>query len=184
MTTNQRRAEERQALTRLLEVYGADRTRWPARERLQFAGLIAEDKDAQRQMCEAAALDELLDRASSASKDREHALKERIMAAALRSVETKLAVVDGDGTARSPQISRMRPAMARGRMASRHEWPAAAMLAASLFVGVLLGSAGTVDTTVQEVAEATGLATADATGHSSQLAFGDDLVAFAEEDLL
>jgi hypothetical protein len=184
MTTNQRRAEERQALTRLLEVYGADRTRWPARERLQFAGLIADDKDAQRQLREAVALDDLLDRASSATEDREHALTERIMAAALRTGETKLAVVGGGGAARSVQSKRLGPAMARSRMASRQEWPAAAMLAASLFVGVLLGSAGTVNTTVQEVAEVTGFATGDVTGESSQIAFGDDLVAFADEDLL
>ena len=34
----------------------------------------------------------------------------------------------------------------------RGQWPAAALLAASLVLGVLLGSAGTFDATVQEVA--------------------------------
>lgn len=181
MTTNPRRTEDRQALTRLLEVYGANRTRWPARERLQFAGILAEDKDAQRLLREAAALDDLLDRASSAAEDREQALKERIMAAALRSSEPKLAVVVG---AHDKHRAGLRPMMSRGRAAARHEWPAAAMLAASLFVGVLLGSAGTVTNTVQDVAEVTGFATAGEIGDGSQLALGDDLVAFADEDLL
>lgn len=182
MTMNQRRVEDRQALTRLLEVYGAERTRWPARERLRFAGIIAEDKEAQRLVREAAALDALLDRASSASKDREHALKERIMAAALRSSETKLAVV-AHGAGAPPKRSAFRlPALAGGRSVTRHQIPAAALLAASLVLGVMLGSAGTVTSTVQQVAEVTGLST-DA-GDGSQVAYGDEIVAFADEDLL
>ena len=84
MTTNDKRVEDRQALERLLEVYGADRTRWPARERLRFASLVSEDDAARHLMAEAAALDSVLDLASKASAAREHALKERIVAAALR----------------------------------------------------------------------------------------------------
>jgi len=183
MTRNGKRAEDRQALEHLLEVYGADRTRWPARERLRFAGFICENKAAQRLLKEAAALDDLLDRASTVSEDREHALKERIMAAALRSSEAKLAVVPGGAQKRAMKLPTwMRPAAASlGRGTARHELPAAALLAASLFVGVLLGSAGTFNTTVDEVAEVTGFATA---GDASQLALGEDIVAFAEEDLL
>jgi hypothetical protein len=152
---------------------------------LRFAGIIAEDKEAQRLLREAAALDALLDRASSASKDREHALKERIMAAALRSSETKLAVVT-HGAGGQPERSAWRlPALARGRRSSaRHEWPAAALLAASLVVGVMLGSEGTVTNTVQQVAEVTGLSTAGYAGDGSQVAYGDEIVAFADEDLL
>ena len=44
MTKMDKRAEDREALERLLEIYGADRTRWPARERLRFAGVVSEDK--------------------------------------------------------------------------------------------------------------------------------------------
>jgi hypothetical protein len=54
-------------------------------------------------------------------------------------------------------------------------------LAASLVVGIVLGSAGTFDTTVQEVAEATGITTA---GETSQLALGEEILAMSEEDLL
>ena len=87
MTTKEKRAEDRQALEHLLEVYGADRTRWPARERLRFASLVAEDDGARRLVSEASALDSLLDLAPKASAAREHALKERIVAAALRQTE-------------------------------------------------------------------------------------------------
>ena len=188
MTTKDTRAEDRQALVRLLEIYGADRTRWPARERLRFAGFISEDDDARRAMVEAAALERLLDLAPKASSTREQALKERIVAAALRSAEPRLAVVTrgSDGAAWRPRAaSAARAAWARlpslaGAPASSG-WAAAELLAASLFVGVLLGSAGTFDTTVQQVAEATGYAVS---ADSSQLALGEEMVAAADEDLL
>ena len=105
MTTKEKRAEDRQALEHLLEVYGADRTRWPARERLRFASLVAEDDGARRLVSEASALDSLLDLAPKASAAREHALKERIVAAALRQTEPRFAVV-----ARSTEPARARMA--------------------------------------------------------------------------
>jgi len=173
---------ERQALEHLLDVCGADRTRWPARERLRFASFVSEDEEAQRLVAESAALGALLDRAPRASQDCEHVLKERIVAAALRSSETKLAVVTAGGEA--PALARL-PTWLRGaapaRVRQRQEWPAAAMLAASLVVGVMLGSAGTFDSTMQRVAEATGVATA---AERSQLALGEDILASAEEEFL
>jgi hypothetical protein len=181
MTTKDRQAEDRAALERMLEVHGADRTRWPARERLKFASLICEDEEAQRLVKEAAALDALLDLAPRAGKDREHALKERIVAAALKSAGPKLAVVPGrnEGNPGRWQAWARRPSFAKARMGG--EWPAAALLAASLVLGVLLGSVGAFESTVAEVAEATGLTAA---GESSQLALGEEIIAAPEEDLL
>jgi hypothetical protein len=184
MTTKNTRAEDRQALERLLEVCGADRTRWPARERLRFASLVCEDESARRLLAESAALDALLDRAPLASEDRERALKERIVAAALRSGEPKLAVVASTGPKASPLAAFVRGARLgpsrNGGHASR-EWSAAAVLAASLVIGVMLGSSGTFDATVQEVAEATGFTT---TAEMSQLALGEDILALSDEELL
>ena len=180
MTTNDRRAEDRQALERLLDVYGADRTRWPARERLRFASFIAEDKAAARLLAEADALDRLLDRAPRTSEVRMHALKERIVAAAVRTGHGGLVVVPAGASAGGKLASwGRRPAPGF----SGSEWPAAAVLAASLVLGVLLGSAGTFDTTMQGVAAATGFST---TADTSQLALGDDVdgQAPADEDLL
>ncbi len=70
MTKMDKRAEDREALERLLEIYGADRTRWPARERLRFAGVISDDKAAARMLAEADALDRLLEQAPRASVGR------------------------------------------------------------------------------------------------------------------
>lgn len=183
MAMKDKRAGERQALERLLEVYGADRTRWPARERLRFAGFIGDDDGAKRLVAEAAALDTLLDRASRASEDRERALQERIVAAALRSVEPRLAVVPGVAerpVKSAPVLARLRAfAPALGKAGVGRELPAAALLAASLVVGVLLGSAGTLDTTVQEVAEVAGLVNSN-----SQLAQIEEMLTFADEDIL
>ncbi len=184
MTTKDTRAKDRQALEHLLDVYGAERTRWPARERLRFASFICEDEAAQRLVAESAALDAVLDRATRASEDRERVLKERIVAAALRISETKLAVVTGAGdkTSRLPTwLTPARRSLSLGGKRTGREWPAAALLAASLVVGVMLGSAGTFDTTVQDVAEATGFATAS---DSPQLALGEEILAMSDEDLL
>lgn len=169
MTTNDKRAEDRQALERLLDVYGADRTRWPARERLRFAGLVSEDRAAARLVDEADALDRLLDLAPRTSEVRMHALKERIVAAAVRSGHGGLAVVPAHASAGEKLRGWARlPALGL----SGSEWPAAALLAASMVLGVLLGSAGTFDSTMQEVAEATGFSR---TADTSQLALGEDV---------
>jgi len=181
MATKDTRAKDRQALACLLEVYGADRTRWPARERLRFASFICEDEAARRLVAEATALDALLDRASLASEEREHALKERIVAAAMRSGERKLAVVTGRSTGSAARLAAWarRPSFTKATTSA--EWPAAALLAASLVVGVVLGSAGTFDTTVEQMAEATGFATAS---EFPQLALGEEIITVTDEDLL
>jgi hypothetical protein len=183
MSTHDRQSKEMDALERLLEVYGADRTRWPARERLRFASLITEEPEAQRLMAEAAALDRLLDAAPTAGKEREQALTGRIMAAArvqqhkpLSASEVAPAVsniVKLPAWVRQPQIA--------GAFGAS-EWPAAGLLAASLALGVMLGSAGTLDSTMQEVAEVAGLSSSVTV--DSQLTLNEDTAAWAGEELL
>jgi len=183
MTKMNKRAEDREALERLLDIYGADRTRWPARERLRFAGVISEDKTAARMLAEADALDRLLEQAPRASSADVEALKERIMAAALRAKAPQLAVVAG-GKGPAVKVAAARPALA-ARFA-RGEWRAAAMLAASLVLGVMLGSTGRLDSTFQQVAEVTGLRSAqtDISTDNSQLALGEEIEAQPDEDML
>jgi hypothetical protein len=170
------RAEDRQALERLLDIYGADRTRWPARERLRFASLVAEDSASRLLMAEATALDELLDFAPKASAAREHALKERIVAAALRQAHPKFAVVSRSSVTSSSGWR----SWARRAPASSG-WAAGGLLAASLVVGVMLGSAGTFDTAVQGIADAAGYATADSSSH---LALGEEMISTSDEEVL
>jgi hypothetical protein len=178
MTNKDTQATDREALARLLEIHGADRTRWPARERLRFAGVISEDKTAAKLLAEAEALDRLLDQAPRASAAGIEALKERIVAAALRTHEPHLAVIaGGKKVAVLPQA---RPG--RRSLATRYvEWPAAAVLAASLVLGVMLGTTGTFETTMQEVAQVAGFGS---TSDSSQLALGDEALGQSDEDLL
>ena len=186
MTKMDKRAEDREALERLLDIYGADRTRWPARERLRFAGVVSEDKLAARMLAEADALDQLLEQAPRASSADVDALKERIMAAALRAQAPQLAVVASGkpGSAKAvPLAGRRAPFNPRF---TRSQWPAAGMLAASLVLGVMLGWTGTLDTTMQEMAEAAGLnaTTSNVNTDSSQLALGEDVDGQSDEDLL
>ena len=177
MTNKDTQARDREALARLLEIHGADRTRWPARERLRFAGVVSEDKAAAKLLAEAAALDRLLDQAPRASEAGIEALKERIMAAALRSREPQLVVVAGG----KPAAKVLEP-QGRSAFAARFaEWPAAAVLAASLVLGVMLGTTHTFETTMQEVAQVAGFGS---TSDSSQLALSDDGLGQIDEDLL
>jgi hypothetical protein len=152
---------------------------------LRFASFICEDEGARRLVTESAALDALLDRAPRAGEARERALKERIVAAALRSSEVRPTVVPMPAKTKASRLPAWlrqagfapSPAGLRGR----REWSAAALMAASLVVGVMLGSSGTFDSTVEEVAQATGYATA---GDTSQLALGEDIFTTSDEELL
>jgi hypothetical protein len=178
MTNKDRHATDREALARLLEIHGADRTRWPARERLRFASVITDDKAAGKLLAEAQALDRLLDKAPMSSEAGLDALKERIMAAALSGPVSRGAVV----MPFRPAASKLRPVQTWRRPAlpvKFADWPAAAVLAASLVLGVMLGSAGTFDTAVQEVAQVTGLG-----ADNSQVALSEDILGQSDEDML
>jgi hypothetical protein len=63
------------------------------------------------------------------------------------------------------------------------QFPAAAVLAASLVLGVMLGTSGTFKTTMQQVASVTGFNAGTATD-SSQLALGEEVLGQGDEDLL
>ncbi len=184
MSTHERQSKEVDALERLLEIYGADRTRWPARERLRFASLIANEPEAQRIVEEADALDRLLDVAPIVKEEQEQALSLRIMAAARVTESTSLSAGKAVPFAVS-NIVKLPAWMRRPQSAGAFgasEWPAVGLLAASLVLGVMLGSAGTLDSTMQEVADVAGLSSSDAV--ETQLALDEDMVAWAGEELL
>ncbi len=180
MTSNDKLAEDREALERLLDIHGADRTRWPARERLKFAGLVGEDKQSASMLAEADALDRLLDRASRPSEANVEALKQRIVAAALRQQRPQLSTVEGGK--REPANKAWFGQLRRPTWKSNlSDLPAAAVLAASLVLGVMLGTTGTLDTTLRQVAGVAGFSsTADATN----LASNEEVLGSGDEDLL
>jgi len=183
MSTRDRQLKELDALERLLDVYGADRTRWPARERLQFASLITDEPEAQRLMAEAVALDRLLDVAPTARTEQEQGLIGRIVAAARVQQHKPLSASEV-----APAVSNIvkLPAWVRWPQIAgafgASDWPAAGLLAASLVLGVMLGSAGMLDSTMQEVAEVAGLSSSLTV--ESQLMLNEDTAAWAGEELL
>lgn len=158
------------ALEQVLERFGSDRTRWPAPVRRNLAGLLASSDDAKRRLREAEALDRLLDLAPEPVIDT-RALADRIVAAA--AAETP---------AVSPPKARVAwVSFGGGATAARAEWPAAALLAASLVVGMVFGLNGTLDTAVSPLMAQ---ASTDADIDPGLLAFDGDAMGMFEEDTL
>ncbi len=159
-----------QELNRLLEIYGADRSRWPAADRMRMSSVIAIDPRAKAALAEAAALDRLLDMAPLVSIDRERALAQAILAAAAaNSSPAQTSNVVALPAARKPAVPFL-----RGQ--ARHA--AGALLAASLVLGIFAGTSGQLSSTVDYVAEAVGLS-----DDESELAFYAEPSASAEESL-
>ena len=134
-------------LQTIVDTLGGDRTRWPAAERLRLAPLIASDERARQIVAEAHALDQLLDLAPTVSDARERALAARILAATRPGMPVASAASSGP-----LRIGARLPARAMAR------WPAGVLLAASLVLGVLVGSNGVATPAVSFIAEALGLA--------------------------
>lgn len=174
MTENDRMEEGGlTAFEQVLERYGSDRTRWPAPVRMRFARLVSEDGAAEQRLKEAEALDRLLDLAPPPAVDT-RALADRIMAA-----------VEGDArpVTRPTPTRAWSPEIVRKRVATsgRTHGPAAALLAASLVLGMFSGLSGTFDTAVRPlVADATYEGDVDL----GQIAFDSNATSFFEEDYL
>lgn len=159
-----------EALEQVLERFGADRTRWPAPVRRDFAGLIATDPAAKARLREAEALDRLLDLAPPPPVDT-RALTDRIMAAALAEAPA----------VPQPQ-ARVAWAQNVRRSSAGAQWPAAAALAASLVLGAIFGMSGMFDTTVGTLVADTSY---DTEYDSGRIALGtSDTTDLFEEDFL
>lgn len=157
------------ALEQTLERYGSDRTRWPAPVRRNFAGLLAESPEAKARLREAEALDRLLDLAPEPEIDT-RALADCILAAAKAEIPA----------AAEPR-ARVAWAIFERRPSAEAQWPAAALLAASLVLGTVFGFAGTFD---QAVAPLMAEVTSETDIDLGQLAFDSDAISMFEEDLL
>lgn len=169
-------------LTRLLEAWGGEPSRWPAHVSLRMAALAASVPGSDGMLAEARALDRLLDRVREAPAGLEAAagleLTDRIMAAALASAALVDASRETQGTGgRVISFPARQPAsapLASTRRAS--PWQAAGLIAASLLVGVYLGGSFNMAPVLQEMAEAVGMSAVVDTS-----LVGDDL---GEEDTL
>lgn len=166
-------AGDLEAFEQVLERYGSDRTRWPAPLRKRFASVVAGNAAAAERLREAEALDRLLDMAPPPAVDTSR-LARRIMAAA--EAEARPAVRPAFRPGWLPEAARSR-LVAGGRT----HGPAAALLAASLVLGMFSGLSGTFDSAVPSE---TATAAASADVDFSQIAFDDNAVSFFEEDYL
>jgi hypothetical protein len=161
-------------LGQLLDVYGADRGRWPADERAAASQLAARDGEARRLVAEAEALDRVLDSAPAPAV--EAALAERIVAAAQRSprivkLEDARPAAASDA---SPVLAAAVPAIAtasprRARLSGR----AVGLLVASLMIGVVLGNSELTPQILPELADIAGLASDS--GGLVQVALSDEV---------
>ena len=169
------RMQELDSLQKLLDGHGGDRTRWPASERLRFAPLIGGDEEARRRIAEAEALARILAKAPTLPEPRRAALSDRIVTLAQAEVLAQRA--RGDVVVPFGAVGRRR--MAQRVMARA---PAAALLAASLLVGVFVGFTGVAAPALQRFATLAGLSQeSDAVG---PLAAFDEASLAGEEDAL
>jgi hypothetical protein len=166
------------ALERHLEIYGADQTRWPQQARERFALVLARDARARALLAEARALDRLLDRAPLPGAGRERALCDRIVAKVSSGCN---GARRDQGKARVIELPPRREQSRTTAAAPRILWQTAALLAASLAIGVYLGSAGGLTPAVEAMVENVGLRTQV---DPYQLSLLDDSGTLGEEDPL
>ncbi len=153
-----------------LEVYGADRTRWPLEVRRALSGLLSENAEARRLLAEGAALDRLLDLAPALENGRVPALSDRIAAASRIT----------------PRVA----ATANVTAPKKAVWPArravsGMALAASLVLGIVAGQSVEMAPAVAELAAAVGIdAGSEVASGNNTVALGDEAETAFDEDLL
>ena len=171
MTTRTATTMTNKDFERLLDVYGADRTRWPLSARASAAMRLANDGGARRLLAEAEALERVLLHAPEPEHGDVAELADRIAAATARAPRL---VASAD----LPVLARAkRPAIATS--ADRHGWRAGMVLAASLAVGIFAGQTPWAASTVPVFESLTGI-TLPASGE--QLALAEIHVEQADED--
>jgi len=169
-------------LERLLDVYGSERTRWPAEARAGAGQLVARDRAARRLLAEAEALDRVLERAPLPSLAKEAALAERILAAARRSPRI---VSIGEPAAVPAAPAETRPITpwrwlgVRVRtLAGSEAGRAASLMAAALAFGVVIGLSNLPQGVLPAIEEMTGISLGSSASYA--VAHVDSL----DEDLL
>ena len=118
----------------LLDVYGGDRTRWPLNARAGAAARLASDAEARLLLAEAVALDTVLAHAPEPDVAATTALADRIVAATRRAPRLVASTEQA-----APRVS----AASKARVApggTQHDlWRGAALVAASLLIGIFVG---------------------------------------------
>jgi hypothetical protein len=158
-------------LERLLDVYGSDRTRWPVEARAGAGQLAARDSSARLLLQEAEALDRVLDRAPLPSLMSEAALADRIVAAAQRSPRmikggVRAAVAPEHQSGNLIQLPLRRARSLSSWLSGTEMGRAAAVLAASLTIGVFIGLSNVSEAVVPALADITGITLESSTAYN------------------
>ena len=153
----------------LLEVYGSDRTRWPLNARASAAARLMSDAGARRLLAEASALDAVLAAAPELDPAAMSALADRI--AALTRRAPRLVATANPAIVALPTGAT--PHDAAGT--HRELWRGAALLAASLVIGIFVGQSQFGAGALPALEELAGLS-------SSRLAMADVHLESVDED--
>jgi hypothetical protein len=169
-------------LEALLDAYGADTSRWPKEAQARAGVLLAADAEAGRLVAEAKALDALLGRAPLLGQERQNALAGRIVAQALQGASqaaSREAAPQKSGIVIPwPGVARERTAPA-WKPSRRPVWSAAALLAASLFIGVFVGTQDLAPGAVNNLMEAVSM---DSDFDQTAAAIGSDGLSVALDE--
>lgn len=205
--TSEKKLAELTDFENVLDTFGGDPARWPTPRRERLLSLVASDAEAQRLLREARALDAVLTRTAGPPASGAATLADRIVAAAIAGADPATSVRPtadqkdaaakakpgvviawprSDSSADKGKASINRAAAARAAAPSgpalrrdRSSWSAAAMLAASLVVGVFVGALDLVPTNVSRLVA--GVETTTDAPRELVLLQGDDLLDFLDE---
>jgi hypothetical protein len=173
--TGSERQSELEALGAVLDAYGADPKRWPRGAEMRFKDLMASSAEARRMVREAQALDDALNREVMLSPARHKVLSDRIVSAAMKEKTTQ--------ETSKTSVTQAAPQRKVYRDTARDAgwWQSATVLAASLLLGLFVGTSSTLGPAVSELTNAATLTSASSGNEISEIYGGDDL---AEEDVL
>lgn len=176
----------RDDLRRMLDAYGADPARWPDGGRQAAELLLAGDREARRLLAEARRLDAVLARAGTPDPARLAQLADRIVAATQFEAAPEpdrrrdnVVPLGPPRPARHAPPSALPVAAGRAPPVRRSVWATAGVLAASLVLGLLVGSFAIPPSTVS----AFDIADRDTAAEQVVAVVQADLLAALEEDL-
>jgi hypothetical protein len=174
----------------MIDTFGSEPRRWPESRRAGAEALLQASAAARTSLAEARALDQVLGTAPTVDADRMQALAARIVANARQDTADRAAepsgaatggnVVRFDAVARQGRVSTGRP-MVPAAAPRRARWQVGGLLAASLALGLAIGSVGPVPGTMPSLLEP------DRDGTVEQIIAaidGDGLTVVLDEDAL
>lgn len=205
MMKSEKMLAELTAFENILDTFGGDPARWPAEKRAGLESLARTDADGARLLREARALDAVLTHASGPPVGNTSVLADRIAAAVAntapgqsgahlaRAQDTGTSTFNAPGVviawprgsanarAAAAALAGVTPTPYRNRMTNG--WRTAALLAASLVVGVFVG---TTDLLPGDVAQFVASATTGTDNSAQALAFlsGEGLLEMIDEEFL